>query len=79
MLKSDSKIDPKFLKERYFSIARAEGVSAALTQLHRDIGAWEYQAFEGTEGYQPEMFKKLIDVRAFSRELWEMALKSESA
>lgn len=75
----DSRFDPNFDKDKYIRIAKTEGVNAALTALHRDTTGWEYETFEGQAGYQPEMFKKLIDVRAFSRELWELALKAESA
>lgn len=68
----------KLDKEKYLRIAKTEGVQVALTQLHRDTIGWENETFEGASGYQPEMFKDLMDVRAFSRELWEMDLKAES-
>lgn len=65
-----------FDREKYIRIMKASGVSAALTQLHHDTIQWEYQAYEGEKGYQPEMWKELHEVRAFSRELWEMALRT---
>ena len=68
----------KLNKEKYLQIARTQGAQAALTQLHKDTERWEYQTFEGDKGYQPEMFEDLKDVRAFSRELWELALKNGS-
>ena len=69
----------KLDKEKYLRIAQTDGINNALTQLHRDTSGWENQTFEGTEGYQPEMFQKLLEVRSFSRELWELALKAESS
>jgi hypothetical protein len=68
----------KIDREKYLRIARSQGVQVALTQLHRDTEKWEYQTFEGQQGYQPEMFRDLIEVREFSRELWEMALDEPS-
>ena len=64
-----------FNKDKYIEIAKSEGVPAALTQLQKDTIAWEIEAFEGTKGYLPEMWKSLSDVRTFSRELWQLALK----
>jgi hypothetical protein len=66
----------KFDKEKYMRILQSEGVSAALTALHHDTIGWEYEAFEGEKGYQPEMWKDIQQVRDFSRELWEIALRS---
>jgi len=67
-----------FDREKYLQILKAEGVQAALTALHRDTTGWEYEAFEGSKGYQPEMWQDLHQVRAFSRELWEIALQQSS-
>jgi hypothetical protein len=64
----------KLDREKYLKIARTQGAQTALTQLHKDTEKWEYQTFEGQQGYQPELFTDLIEVRNFSRELWEMAL-----
>ena len=63
-------------KEKYLQIAKTESVQAALTALHRDTEHWEWDTFEGEEGYKPDQFEALKDVRAFSRELWEMAVAS---
>jgi len=62
-------------KQKYLTILEAEGLSAALTALHRDTDGLELESFEGREGYQPQMFKDLNDVRVFSRSLWDLALK----
>lgn len=62
-------------REKYVSIMRAEGVQAALTALHQDTNRWEIETFEGEKGYQPQMFQDLIEVRRFSRELWDISLK----
>ncbi len=66
-------------REKYFAIAQAEGVSAALTQLHLDLEKMEFETFEGEKGYQPEMFRELDEVRMFSRELWQLALDRPGA
>lgn len=63
----------KFDKEKYLQILRSAGANAALTALQKDTERWEFQSFEGEQGYQPEMNRGLSDVRAFSRELWEIA------
>jgi hypothetical protein len=64
----------KFDKERYLRIARSEGINAALTALQTDMIRWEYEAFEGEKGYQPEILGDLDEVRLFSRQLWDQAL-----
>ena len=64
----------RFDKEKYIEIMKAEGIPAALTQLQKDTVKWEVEAFEGTKGYQPEMWGDLTEVRDFSRELWQMSL-----
>jgi hypothetical protein len=68
----------KFDKEKYLDLVKAEGVPAALSALHHDTIEWEFQAFEGDRGYQPKMWAELQDVREFSRELWEIALRKEA-
>ena len=60
-------------KEKYRQIARDQGIPAALTALHRDTEHWEWDTFEGNEGYKPTQFEALKSVREFSRELWEIA------
>lgn len=65
-------------KEKYLRILKSDGVSAALTALHKDTIGWEYEAFEGKKGYQPDMWADIEEVRNFSRELWEIALKNPS-
>jgi hypothetical protein len=66
-----------FDREKYLQILNTEGISAALTTLHKDTIGWEYQSFEGEKGYQPQMWEKLNEVREFSRQLWEIALQNE--
>ena len=67
-----------FDKEKYIKIMRTEGVTQALTALHHDTNQWEYQSFEGQNGYQPEMNQALNQVREFSRELWQLALEQST-
>lgn len=64
----------KFNKEKYLEIVKLEGISKALTQLQKDTMAWEYEAFEGPKGYQPQMIEELEAVRTFARELWDLDL-----
>lgn len=69
----------RFSKEKYLQIAKTEGAEAALTQLHKDTIGWEIESFEGEKGYQPAMWNDLHEVRAFSRELWDLATLSEDS
>ncbi len=62
-------------KEKYRQIAQTDGPQAAITALHRDTEHWEWDTFEGEGGWKPSQFEALNSVRAFSRELWELALK----
>jgi hypothetical protein len=65
----------QFDREKYLRILNSDGPNSALTALHADIENWEQETFEGEKGYQPEMWNDLTQARAFSRELWEAALK----
>lgn len=67
-----------FSKDKYVRILRSSGIDTALTILHQDIRNWEYQSFEGENGYQPAMIQELDEVREFSRELWQIALDNVS-
>ncbi len=64
----------QFDREKYIHLMKSKGITAALTQLHTDTIRWEYEAFEGEKGYQPDMWNALQEVRNFSRELWEISL-----
>jgi hypothetical protein len=66
---------PPLDREKYLKIARAEGVNAALTALHRDTETWEFETFEGKQGYSEEGWKRLEEVRDFSREIWQLGLE----
>jgi hypothetical protein len=57
---------------KYIRIAQEQGVSAALTALHNDYREWEFDTFEGPEGWKPDQYEALRKVRAFSRELWNI-------
>ncbi len=59
-------------REKYLVIARASGVNAALTALHRDVNEVEIDMFEGPKGYQPKVIPHLAEIRAFSEELWTL-------
>ena len=63
-------------KQKYVQIMNSEGLNAALTALHRDSEQWEYQTFEGDDGWKPEDWEKMREVRKFSRELWDQVLRT---
>ena len=62
-------------REKYLKILKAQGLSAALTALHRDTEKLEFEAFEGRDGYQPAMVEYLEGVREFSRDLWRTSVE----
>lgn len=68
-----------FDKKKYLDLASSHGVNAALNALHQDTNVWEIETFEGDQGYSPEMWKELQEVRDFSRELWKLALNNVHA
>ena len=59
-------------REKYIEIRRTQGLSAALTELHRDKEQLEFATFEGEKGYQPEVWKVVQEACDLSRELWNM-------
>ena len=65
----------KLDREKYLAILKKDGLHAAITALHEDARELEFATFEGQEGYQPELWKQLEEVRSFSRELWDNVLK----
>ncbi|OFZ56052.1 MAG: hypothetical protein A2428_00410 [Bdellovibrionales bacterium RIFOXYC1_FULL_54_43] len=69
----------QFEREKYLEIVRIKGYSAALTALHHDLNKWEWQTFEGPEGFLPEMWTDLEKIREFSIELWDMQLRDPKA
>ncbi len=66
-------------REKYITLMQAEGINVALTRLHQDLNEWEFLTFEGEDGYSPELWEELKQVRDFSRELWELSLKNQSS
>jgi len=66
-----------FDRQKYLNILKSDGLSAALTALHLDIERIEFETFEGREGWKPELFEELKQIRIFSRELWDSQLKSD--
>ena len=69
----------KLDREKYLQIFEKEGLSAAITALHRDTERWEFDTFEGPKGFQAEDWQKLPEVRDFSRELWNLSMKDHPA
>ena len=60
-------------KQKYLQILETLGLAAALTTLHRDRDALEFETFEGREGWNRENWAEMIDINQFSRELWDRA------
>jgi hypothetical protein len=60
-----------FDRQKYLDILQAQGASAALTALHRDIERIEFETFEGRDGWRPELFEELKQIRSLSREIWD--------
>jgi hypothetical protein len=69
----------KLNKQKYYDILKDEGLSAALTQLHRDKEQMEFVTFEGEKGYQREYWDHLAEYRLLSRELWDIAYQNQPA
>ena len=63
-----------FAKEKYLEMAKTDGLQNAVTQLHHDLWEIEKECFETDAGFQPELWKKLNELRLFSRELWDLKL-----
>jgi hypothetical protein len=63
-------------KEKYLELAGSQGAQIAVNQLHHDLWELEQFCFDSPEGYQPELWKKLNELRLFSRELWDLKLKA---
>jgi hypothetical protein len=66
--------DTAFTKEKYLDLAKKEGAETAVNQLHHDLWVLEQECFDSPEGYRPALWKKLTELRLFSRELWDLKL-----
>jgi hypothetical protein len=66
-----------FKRDRYFDLAKAQGLQNAVQQLHHDLWELEQECFDTPNGYQPEMWKTLNEMRIFSRELWDLKLSQQ--
>lgn len=64
-------------REKYVNILRSEGLHTAITALHRDMERIENEAFEGRDGYNPELVSYLGELREFSRSLWKTSLEED--
>ena len=67
-------IDPQFTKEKYLGLVKTEGLQNAINQLHHDLWQLEQECFDSPDGYQPDLWKQLNELRLFSRELWDLKL-----
>ncbi len=65
-----------FQKDKYLSLFQTDGAPVALTQLQTDIARWEHEAFEGPQGYQPDLWQSLDEPRALARKIWNLALEN---
>lgn len=66
--------DPQFTKEKYLELVKTDGLQNAVNQLHHDLWQLEQNCFDSPDGYQPELWKQLNELRLFSRELWDLKL-----
>jgi hypothetical protein len=63
-------------KAKYWEILRTQGLSAAISELHREKEQLEFATFESEAGYRPELFQLVQEYCDFSRELWDSALNA---
>ena len=68
-------LNQPFSKDKYLELAKVEGLQNAVNELHRDLWTLEQECFDTPNGYQPEIWKLLNELRLFSRELWDLKLK----
>ena len=59
-------------RQKYLRLAREKGLAAAITALHHEMHRLEQESFEGSRGWQPELWESIKEFRAFSQELWAM-------
>ena len=67
-------------KEKYLQLlqisgqisGKSQGLSTVLTQIHHDLHDLEFECFEGPAGYQPHLLPQLEELRALSREFWNL-------
>jgi len=64
------------MKAKYLEMAKSQGYQAAVNQLHQDLWEMEKECFDSPEGYRPNLWKNLNEMRLFSRELWDLNLNS---
>ncbi len=62
------------VKEKYLELAKRAGVQSAVQALHHELWTLEQECFDTPEGYRPEIWAKLNELRLFSRELWDLNL-----
>lgn len=66
-----------FDKERYYQHAKNHGLQDAVNKLHHDLWEVEQECFDTPNGYQPDMWRTLNEMRLFSRELWDLKLSQQ--
>jgi hypothetical protein len=64
--------ESSFDKNHYLELAKTQNFQIAVNQLHQDLWQIEQECFDTPAGYQPEVWKKLNEMRIFSRELWDL-------
>lgn len=67
----------KIDRDKYIAILHQDGINAALTALHQELGRIEYDTFEGPGGYKPDQLEILREYRDFSKELWTLARENK--
>lgn len=61
-------------RQKYLAILKSDGFHGAITALHHDMEKVEYQSFEGDMKDESRLHGVHEAMRAFSRELWQLAL-----
>jgi hypothetical protein len=62
------------MKTKLINMAKAKGPQTAVNHLHHQLWVMEQECFDTPEGYRPEVWKQLNEMRLFSRELWDLNL-----
>ena len=66
----------KDIREKYLRLAKSQGVDAAISALHNELGSLEGRVFDG--GYRQERFARTEELRTLARELYTLKLTEAS-
>lgn len=69
----------QFDREKYMKILKLEGTSAVVTALQHDMHEIEFECFEGSQGWQPDLYQEIKKYRDFSREVWDLRMTEQNS